>query len=238
MDKRISWSKEDINFLKNSIGKISYLEMSEYLNKPVSAIASKIYKLGVSVRNTKRWTNEELQFLINNYHKVGVEECALILNKTKNSIWKKASLIGLSNNNSVEYKLIKNISGFNNKNWLGHGEISGAFFYNIKSNANKRNLDFDITIEYIWELFLKQEKKCALSGINLEFCKKNISKSDTTASLDRINSQKGYLIDNVQWIHKEINKMKTNLDENKFIYWCNLITKYKGNLIDTNALFS
>jgi hypothetical protein len=230
IDKRISWYKDDINFLKNNIGKISYLEMSKHLGKPVSSISSKIYDLGISIRKSKRWKNEEIEFLINNYHKIGVEECALILNKTKNSVWKKASIIGLSHNNNVKYELIEEISGPNSKLWLGCGEISGAYFYNIKNNAIKRRLDFDLTIEYIWSLFLKQNKKCALSGVDIGFSKKNIDKHKTTASLDRIDSSKGYIIENTQWVHKEINRMKMDLNENEFIYWCNLIAKHRREI--------
>lgn len=225
MDKRVSWSKKDIAFLKNSIGKISYLEISEHLNKPVSAVASKIHKLGIAARNTKRWKNEELKFLVDNYNKIGVEKCAITLNKTKNSIWKKASLIGLTHNNDIQYELIKDISGPNSKKWVGCGEISGAFFYRLKTGANKRNLDFDITIEYIWGLFLQQSRKCALSGVDIQFSKKNIDKSNTTASLDRINSSKGYTIDNIQWIHKDLNKMKTNFKQEDFIQWCKIIAE-------------
>ena len=48
---------------------------------------------------------------------------------------------------------------------------------------------------------------------------------DITASLDRIDSLKGYTEDNVQWVHKHINFMKGSLSENKFIEYCKLIVK-------------
>ena len=37
-----------------------------------------------------------------------------------------------------------------------------------------------------------------------------------TASLDRIDSKKGYIEGNVQWVHKNVNKMKMDLDEKEF----------------------
>ncbi len=230
MDKRVSWHKDDIDFLKNSVGKMSYIDISKHLGKPVSSIASKIYDLRISIRNTKRWKNKEIEFLINNYHKIGVEKCSLILNKTKNSIWKKASLLGLSHSNSVKHELIEEISGSNSKLWLGFGEISGAHFYNIKKGAIKRNLDFNLTIECIWNLFLKQDKKCALSGVDIGFSKKTIDKHETTASLDRIDSSKGYIIENIQWIHKEVNRMKMDMDETRFIRWCDMIAKNRREI--------
>ena len=48
-----------------------------------------------------------------------------------------------------------------------------------------------------------------------------------TASLDRIDSNKGYTIDNVQWVHKDINKMKMDLEEDVFIDNCKLIIENK-----------
>jgi hypothetical protein len=48
----------------------------------------------------------------------------------------------------------------------------------------------------------------------------------TTASLDRIDSSKGYTIDNVQWVHKTVNLMKRELNQQDFIDICNKISYY------------
>lgn len=113
--------------------------------------------------------------------------------------------------------------------WKGYGDISGSQWSTIKRGAKSRNLSFEITIQQMWELFLTQNKKCALSGVELEFASNfNRDLSRNTASLDRIDSTKGYVINNVQWIHKEINVMKMQMSESKFIEWCNLISNYKG----------
>ena len=47
-----------------------------------------------------------------------------------------------------------------------------------------------------------------------------------TASLDRIDSSKGYIKGNVQWVHKEFNKMKLDLLDKEFIDICKLVHKY------------
>ena len=39
---------------------------------------------------------------------------------------------------------------------------------------------------------------------------------------DTINV-KGYIQGNVQWLHKDINKMKWNFDQNKFLEYCRII---------------
>ena len=82
-----------------------------------------------------------------------------------------------------------------------------------------RGLIFDITLDVMWSKLEKQNHKCALSGVQIEFGKMT-SKIPTTASLDRIDSNRGYTVDNIQWVHKWINKMKMHLDESQFIEWC------------------
>jgi hypothetical protein len=71
-------------------------------------------------------------------------------------------------------------------------------------------------------LFLKQDRKCKLSGIEIKFHpeEKRIKQSQQTASLDRIDNTKGYIEGNIQWLHKDINNMKWNFNESTFINYC------------------
>lgn len=82
-------------------------------------------------------------------------------------------------------------------------------------------------MEQAWNLFLQQNKKCALSGIDIQFAKKTGKDwyKNTTASLDRINSKLGYNLNNVQWVHKHVNFMKLQTPNDEFIKWCYLITQ-------------
>lgn len=112
--------------------------------------------------------------------------------------------------------------------WTGHGEICGDYFSNIKRGAKARGLIFDITIEYIWELFLLQDRKCKLSGLDLNLSP-NLSKEEQSASLDRINSSIGYVCGNVQWVHKNVNFMKNNHPEDYFLKVCVMVfNKFNG----------
>lgn len=105
-------------------------------------------------------------------------------------------------------------------------EISGSYLYSIKSNAAKRGLVFNCSNEELWSIYLKQNKKCALSGVEIKFAPA-LKKGQQTASLDRIDSSKGYTFDNVQWVHKEINKMKSNLPEGEFLQIVKRIYEHK-----------
>jgi hypothetical protein len=110
--------------------------------------------------------------------------------------------------------------GPNSHNWLGYGELSADYWGAINRGAENRGKQVKTSIEYAWDLFLKQDRKCALSGEELCFGK------DKTASLDRIDSDIDYIEGNVQWIHKDINKMKNNLSEEVFIEWCKKIADH------------
>lgn len=112
------------------------------------------------------------------------------------------------------------------KNWRGTENISLTFFTAVKRGAISRNIEFDITIEYIEELFIKQNKKCALSGMDLVFSQVTKNKFGVgNASLDRIDSKKGYITGNLQWVHKTINIMKNTLSQDEFINICLKISK-------------
>lgn len=116
------------------------------------------------------------------------------------------------------------LRGENNNGWKGYGGISGSYFSSIKHKALARKIKFKITIEYIWDLFLRQEGKCALSGVTLKMPEK--WKGQYTASLDRIDSSKGYEKGNVQWVLGDINWMKNDFDQNYFIDICRKIAHH------------
>jgi hypothetical protein len=125
-------------------------------------------------------------------------------------------------------KLCKNKS----KLWKGYGEISGHWWNALVNHAKERKLKVDVTLEYLWNLFLKQNRKCNLSGLELSFGGSYLDNknkvNEKTASLDRIDSTKGYVQDNVQWVHKDINWMKTNFNNSYFISMCKKIAEYNS----------
>lgn len=131
--------------------------------------------------------------------------------------------------NGIEIRTFGGYVGSNSSKWIGCGQISGRFFGGIKDNAKKRNLIFDISLEYLWDLFLKQNRKCVYSGLLLTLPITS-NKEDfklATASVDRIDSSIGYIVGNVQWVHKNINEMKWNMTEGEFLYYCELIYNHR-----------
>lgn len=110
--------------------------------------------------------------------------------------------------------------GSNNYGWKGYEGISGEKFCQIRKGAKSRNIDFKVSIESIWDLYEKQNRKCALTGWDLEMG------LGCTASLDRIDSSKCYTIDNVQWVHKDVNSAKMAMVEEDFIKLCTAVANH------------
>jgi transposase len=98
------------------------------------------------------------------------------------------------------------------------------FWNNLPKQAKSRGIEFSLTKEYVENLFMSQNEYCALSGVKLNFSRSR-EKTLTTASLDRINSNKGYIENNVQWIHKTLNRSKNTIPNNEFINWCKLVAE-------------
>ena len=120
-------------------------------------------------------------------------------------------------------------AGVRHIQWRGFGDISGGFWHHIERGANGQRgrniLDFKITIEYAWDLFNKQNGKCAISNLPLNMKRDQTGKYRGTASLDRIDSSIGYVEGNVQWVHKDINMMKRSYSQEYFIELCKTIAK-------------
>lgn len=114
------------------------------------------------------------------------------------------------------------------RQWQGHGDISGDYWYQIwrgstRAKGRRYNVEFAITIEYAWDLFLKQGRRCAMTGWPLTMSKKQQAR---TSSLDRIDSKKGYVEGNVQWVHKEVNMMKNKIPVARFVELCKAVATH------------
>ena len=115
----------------------------------------------------------------------------------------------------------------------GYEEITGAYWCNKKFDACKRNLDFFIEKKYMWDLYVSQNKKCALSGVDLSFDSEEEVKKP---SIDRIDSKKGYILNNVQWVSQKINIMKWKLDQDLFLFFCKKVNDFNKNETIKNSL--
>lgn len=103
--------------------------------------------------------------------------------------------------------------------WTGYCDVSGSLVSEIRNRARRKQLEFDLTAQFLWEMLQTQNSKCAISGIDISL--------DKNASVDRIDSSKGYTQNNVWWVHKDVNKMKMDLPLDYFLKMCSTIAQHK-----------
>lgn len=136
--------------------------------------------------------------------------------------------------NNVKNKIIDH-KGYSTSH-KGTGDLTKTHLLHIKYGAMKRKIEWcenEMTTEILWELLKKQNFKCALSGLEINLSKGknipiqingNLNYDGWTASLDRIDSSKGYTLNNVWWVHRNINIMKNSYSVDYFLELCELIT--------------
>jgi hypothetical protein len=133
---------------------------------------------------------------------------------------------------------LNNVKNFGNKrNNYDISKHSGwkkdeftKFRYHFR-NIKKRNKVIDITLEDLRDVWNKQQEMCPYLGIKLTLNSYGKIEKDpiTSASLDRIDSSKGYIKGNIQWISRAINFMKNDMHENELLKIFDLIVeKRKG----------
>lgn len=92
-----------------------------------------------------------------------------------------------------------------------------------KHNATRRNIPWDLTLNYL-ETF---PQVCFYSGNDLTF----ESHCPNTISLDRIDSNKGYVIGNVVFCCSIVNYMKQRYSSIDFVDMCEKVFKNKERIL-------
>lgn len=101
------------------------------------------------------------------------------------------------------------------KGWV-NGVLRVSFARKYKVNAELRNIKWDVDFEYLADLLVQQDFKCALTGWDIDA----MGVGHNTASLDRIDSSYGYEAGNLQWLHKMVNMCKQQYSQDDFTYMC------------------
>ena len=194
---KCSLSNEQLTFNKYDKGKKCYQS-----NASLDRIDS---NLGYNIDNVW-WIHTTLNKIKTNYNLYYfLELCNLVCNP-------------LQHNKSSSEIIIKQ----HHYSFKGVGNLFKSYFCSIKHSAKNRNIVFDVKIDKLWDLFVKQQGYCSITGLLL-----TLKYKLSSASLDRINSSKNYTLNNIQWVHKDVNRMKWTLSQNELLQWCNkVITHY------------
>lgn len=127
----------------------------------------------------------------------------------------------------------------NIKNYCkNHLDEYSNFKYSLK-NAKKRFKEFNLTLESLKEIWNAQNGICPYTGLKLEL--PSYSKRINIwyrASLDRIDSSKGYIIGNVQFVSTPINYLKSTMTDLETKQYLKLISSYTSRFREDGTISS
>ncbi len=113
------WTDEQKDFLRSNYGKLTYIEIAEYIGKPVSHVKSQASNFKITC--TRKWCDEHLQVLRDLYPNTPTQQIAGLLGYGIMAIYRMANQLGL-----------RKSEAFNNS------ELSGRM---TKENRIRRGLD-------------------------------------------------------------------------------------------------
>lgn len=105
----------------------------------------------------------------------------------------------------------------------------------ISGGASARGIDCLVSAADILEKILNQRGVCAISGVTMTYDGGFKRRSNTKASLDRIDSFHPYTPANTQWVCAIVNVMKNDLPQTDFLRWCGKIVQNR-RAVETELL--
>jgi hypothetical protein len=186
---------------------------------------------------------------------IGVSKQAILAKRTKLFLNKRSgkfSLLSLSEkikitrDRNAKYQkkaILKNPQKFKDK-WIEQGnkyrnKIIIGFQQNerepywkyrlirIKKNAIKRKIEFNLSISDLENIWLKQKGRCFYSDIDLKpfVTGESWANKEKLISVDRIDPNKGYEKNNIQFTSHSINTAKLEMSHTDFINLCKKVSK-------------
>ena len=113
----------------------------------------------------------------------------------------------------------------NTKNQTPYSYLK-LLFTQLKSSRRNSDIKWDIEVDYIYKLWDEQKGRCNLSGINMTWHRGGGS-TDYACSIDRKDSNKDYVVGNIQLVCRTVNYMKSTLNDAQLYWWCKNIVEYK-----------
>jgi len=121
--------------------------------------------------------------------------------KEKRKLYRKENNEKIKISKKITYK--KNKNKINKKRRLDRKQnIKKYLFYSAKRRAKEKQLDFNLTLDDI-----KVNELCPLLNIEIKPNEKN---SYNSITIDRLNSKKGYVVNNIWTISKKANTSKND----------------------------
>jgi hypothetical protein len=103
----------------------------------------------------------------------------------------------------------------------------GRAVQNARYRSKRKNISFELTKEYVMDLFEEQDGKCYYSGIQLNVVKENKDRTHDPfkMSLDCVDPELGYVKGNVVWCAYCVNALKLKMSKEDMLNVCRHIVK-------------
>lgn len=205
------------------VNKLTMSEIALKYHSTRGVVRHRMKKYNIVIEHKRQLiTEEKLRFLYLE-EKRSCWEIAKIFDTQRNFISKQLKKYNIETRGNTG-KCWKDVT--DDIEYIGYKDISGSYWRGIKKGAKERNLEMEINIKYAWDIWEKQQGLCAISGEKLILLNTMKISPTQTASLDRIDSKKGYIEGNIQWTHKYINRFKSNLSMTDFLAFVKKIADY------------
>jgi hypothetical protein len=150
-------------------------------------------------------------------------------NKDNHTMWRCRCACGAEKtvtSTSLVAKKSVSCRGCSNKNFTPRTPIGSLLWQCLRSNARRRGHIFRITQAYALKILDEQNRRCALTGVELTMGHRRDTRTASNASIDRINPRRGYVKGNIQWTTKQANLIKRDLSMTDFALFCENVVNH------------
>lgn len=109
-------------------------------------------------------------------------------------------------------------------------DLKARLFYQLSGVIRHGTIEVgeDVTGEYLLEVWNKQNQKCVYTGepLVLKYHRKRGEKLVNQASIDRIDSSKGYVRGNIEFVSLMANYAKNSWTKEQFIEFCKAVARH------------
>lgn len=96
----------------------------------------------------------------------------------------------------------------------------------VKAGIRADHVEWHISPTDLFELWEKQNGRCAVSGVVLTHHKDGSGHKDFNASIDRISNDRSYTPDNIRLVCFRVNIMRHSLSGDMFFWWIRTINDF------------
>jgi len=123
---------------------------------------------------------------------------------------------------SHRVKVYRSHRNSSSKIWLSH------FLWSKRCRSRKVKMGCELTIEYLEYLWERQGGRCYYTGIELSPPIAGTGRNMMSASLNRLDSSKGYVKRNVVWCCWACNLGKSDMSMDQYVHICKMVVDRLG----------